>query len=248
MRALTTARPTASRAGAVTPITGRAATAPGLPYRHTIISTGTDRSDRWVTSGCLWTSPDPVNARGWHWCGSGRYVCSRPRPPQGREGDPAFPAGHPREAGREGCQCNGGRSDLRARPKGFTAPPYRPGVRLRPGGRIRARPRRRAGQDLQGRGYVLRAVGICAPGGPESEQDGEDAPPRGDPALPRRQRNDSPGEGQGIGIVARNRSAALQTPEGRSMKTSRLGLAAGPSHSLSRTHARQVTIPQPNKQ
>ena len=33
------------------------ATAPGLPYRHTIISTnGTDRSDRWVTSGCLWTS------------------------------------------------------------------------------------------------------------------------------------------------------------------------------------------------
>ena len=39
MRALTPARPTASRAGAVTPITGRAATAPGLPYRHTIIST-----------------------------------------------------------------------------------------------------------------------------------------------------------------------------------------------------------------
>ena len=58
----------------------------------------------------------------------------------------------------------------------------------------------------------------------------------------------SPGEGQGIGIVARNRSAALRTPEGRSMKTSRLGLAAGPSHSPSRTHARQVTIPQPNKQ
>jgi Uncharacterized conserved protein, contains double-stranded beta-helix domain len=57
-----------------------------------------------------------------------------------------------------------------------------------------------------------------------------------------------PGEGQGIGIVARNRSAALRTPEGRSMKTSRLGLAAGPSHSPSRTHARQVTIPQPNKQ
>ena len=54
--ALTPARPTASSAGAVTPITGRAATAPGLPYRHTIISTGTDRSDRWVTSGCLWTS------------------------------------------------------------------------------------------------------------------------------------------------------------------------------------------------
>ena len=44
------------RAGAVTPITGGAVTAPGLPYRHTIISTGTDRSDRWVTSGCLWTS------------------------------------------------------------------------------------------------------------------------------------------------------------------------------------------------
>jgi hypothetical protein len=42
---------------AVTPITMRAATAPGLPYRHTIISTsGTGRSDRWVTSGCLWTS------------------------------------------------------------------------------------------------------------------------------------------------------------------------------------------------
>ena len=30
------------------------------------------------------------------------------------------------------------------------------------------------------------------------------------------QRNDSPGEGQGIGIVARNRSAALRTPEGQS--------------------------------
>ena len=58
----------------------------------------------------------------------------------------------------------------------------------------------------------------------------------------------SSGEGQGIGIVARNRSAALRTPVGRSMKTSRLGLAAGPSHSPSRTHARQVTIPQPNKQ
>src|SRR5215467_4985961 len=52
MRALTPALPTASSAGAVTPITMRAATAPGLPYRHTIISTnGTDRSDRWVTSG-----------------------------------------------------------------------------------------------------------------------------------------------------------------------------------------------------
>src|SRR5262245_14695470 len=51
MRALTPARPTASRAGAVTPITGRAATAPGLPYRHTISTNGTDRSDRWVTSG-----------------------------------------------------------------------------------------------------------------------------------------------------------------------------------------------------
>src|SRR3954470_16441014 len=45
----------ASSAGAVTLITGRAATAPGLPYRHTLISTRTDRSDRWVTSGCLWT-------------------------------------------------------------------------------------------------------------------------------------------------------------------------------------------------
>jgi len=56
MGALTPARPTASSAGAVTPITGRAATAPGLPCRHTLISTGTDRSDRWVTSGCLWTS------------------------------------------------------------------------------------------------------------------------------------------------------------------------------------------------
>src|SRR5262245_54535027 len=52
MRALTPAGPTASRAGAVTPITGRAATAPGLPYRHNLISAnGTDRSDRWVTSG-----------------------------------------------------------------------------------------------------------------------------------------------------------------------------------------------------
>src|SRR4051794_26062849 len=52
MAALTPALPAASRAGAVTPITGRAATAPGLPCRHTIISTtGTDRSDRWVTSG-----------------------------------------------------------------------------------------------------------------------------------------------------------------------------------------------------
>ena len=57
-----------------------------------------------------------------------------------------------------------------------------------------------------------------------------------------------PEKGKEIGIVARNCSAALRTPEGRSMKTSRLGLAAGPSHSPSRTHARQVTIPQPNKQ
>src|SRR4051794_8197211 len=56
MGALTPARPTASRAGAVTPITGHAATAPGLPYRHTSISTGTDRPDRWVASGCLGTS------------------------------------------------------------------------------------------------------------------------------------------------------------------------------------------------
>src|SRR5215831_17497389 len=63
MGALTPAGPTASRAGAVTPITGRAATAPGLPYRHTLISTGTDRSDRWVTSGCLWTSIDNEVAR-----------------------------------------------------------------------------------------------------------------------------------------------------------------------------------------
>src|SRR6516225_10405376 len=52
MRALTPALPTASSAGAVTPITMRAATGPGLPERQTIISTnGTDRSDRWVTSG-----------------------------------------------------------------------------------------------------------------------------------------------------------------------------------------------------
>src|SRR5215831_8076709 len=62
MRALTPARPTASRAGAVTPITGRAATAPGLPYRHNLISTnGTDKSDRWVTSGsgALSAHPSP---------------------------------------------------------------------------------------------------------------------------------------------------------------------------------------------
>src|SRR5262249_55933383 len=100
---------------------------------------------------------------------------------------------------------------------------------------------------LQGGGYVLGAVGICAPGGPESEWQDQDPPPRGDPASSRRQRGHGPGEGQGIGIVARNRSAALRTPEGRSMKTSRLGLAAGPSHSPSRTHARQVTIPPPNR-
>src|SRR5262249_13747604 len=137
---------------------------------------------------------------------------------------------------------DGGRSDLRAWPTGFTAPPYWPGVRPRPGGRLLARPRRRAGQEIQGRGYVLRAVGICAPGRPESEWRDQGPPPRGDPAPPRRQRNDSPGEEQGIGIVARNRSAALRTPEGRSMKTSRLGLAAGPSHSPSRTHARQAVV------
>src|SRR5262249_21502391 len=112
------------------------------------------------------------------------------------EGYSAFPAGHHREAGREGCHGDGGRSDLQARPKGSPPPPYRPGVRLRPGGRIGARPRRRAGQEIQGRGYVLRAVGIYAPGGPESEQDGEDAPPRGDPAPPRRQRGHDPGKGE----------------------------------------------------
>src|SRR5262249_61901347 len=93
-------------------------------------------------------------------------------------------------------------------------------------GTMPPRPRGRAGQDLQGWGYVLRAVGICAPGGPESEWQDQDPPPRGDPAPPRRQRGHGPGEGQGIGIVARNHSAALRTPEGRSMKTSRLGLAA----------------------
>src|SRR5262245_16759986 len=79
MRALTPARPTASSAGAVTPITGRAATAPGLPYRHTIISTGTDRSDRWVTSGCLWArDPSSTSVRSTHrsskpW-GTARYA------------------------------------------------------------------------------------------------------------------------------------------------------------------------------
>ena len=46
----------------------------------------------------------------------------------------------------------------------------------------------------------------------------------------------------------KGKTIILVRPEGRSMKTSRLGLAAGPSHSPSRTHARQVTIPQPNKQ
>src|SRR3954454_14623587 len=51
MGVLTPARPTASRAGAVTPITGHAATSPGLPFRHTLISTRTHRSGRWVTSG-----------------------------------------------------------------------------------------------------------------------------------------------------------------------------------------------------
>src|SRR5262245_45779941 len=38
MGALTPARPMASSAGAVTSITGRAATAPGLPYRHTVLT------------------------------------------------------------------------------------------------------------------------------------------------------------------------------------------------------------------
>src|SRR5262249_36860005 len=41
-------------------------------------------------------------------------------------------------------------------------------------------------QDLQGRGHVLRTVGVCAQGGPEPEQEGEDAPPGGDPAPPPR--------------------------------------------------------------
>ena len=40
------------------------------------------------------------------------------------------------------------------------------------------------------------------------------SPPRGDPAPRRRQRNDRPGEGQGIGIVPPNRSAALRFPKG----------------------------------
>src|SRR5436305_9708297 len=56
MGVLTPARPTASRAGAVTPITGHAATAPGLPFRHTLISTRTDRSDRWVAAAYSRTS------------------------------------------------------------------------------------------------------------------------------------------------------------------------------------------------
>ena len=36
--------------------------------------------------------------------------------------------------------------------------------------------------------------------------------------------------------MGRNRSAALRTPEARSMKSIRLRAPAGPSHSLSRTH------------
>ena len=55
--------------------------------------------------------------------------------------------------------------------------------------------------------------GCCAPGGPEPERQDQDPPPGGDPAPPRRQGSDGPGEGQGVGIVGRNRSAA-STPEG----------------------------------
>src|SRR4029453_11569578 len=55
--------------------------------------------------------------------------------PTDREGpgevDTAVPAGHHREAGREGRKCDGARSDLRARPEGFAASQHRPGVRLR---------------------------------------------------------------------------------------------------------------------
>src|SRR5262249_36139942 len=102
--------------------------------------------------------------------------------------------------------------------------------------------------NLQGRRHVLRTDGESAPGGPEPERQ-DPVPPRGgDPAPPRYQGSDEPGRTQGIGFVGRNRSAALQAPDGRAMKTIRLGPTAGPSHSASRRHAKQVTTPEPKKQ
>jgi hypothetical protein len=80
-------------------------------------------------------------------------------------------------------------------------------VRLRPGGRIRARHRRPAGQDLQGRRNVLRTVGVYAPGGPEPERQDQDPPARRDPALPSRQGSDGPGKKQKVEIAGLSRSS-----------------------------------------
>src|SRR5262245_10995545 len=92
-------------------------------------------------------------------------------------------------------------SNHRARPERFGASSRRPRGRLRPGRRIRARPRRRADQDLQGWRDVLRTVGVRAPGGPKPERQDQDPPPGGDPAPSRRQTSDGSGEGQGVAPV-----------------------------------------------
>ena len=85
--------------------------------------------------------PDPVNARGWHRCGSGRYVCGRPRPPRGREGDTTAQRDIVEKLDGKAAKCDGVLEvTLGTRPGGYAAPPRRPGVRLRPGGRVRARP------------------------------------------------------------------------------------------------------------
>src|SRR4051812_19525909 len=59
------------------------------------------------------------------------------------QSDRPLAAGHPREIGREGRQGDGGGGGDRTRRAGPSAPPRRPGVRVRPGRRVRARPRRR---------------------------------------------------------------------------------------------------------
>ena len=127
----------------------------------------------------------------------GRRADAGPACRDGRgQGDSALPAGHRREIGREGRQGDSGGGGDRTRRAGPSAPPHRPGVRVRPGRRVRARPQRRPRHDLQGRGHVLRAVRVRPPGDEEPEREGEDTPPRGDPPPPRHRKGHGPGGGR----------------------------------------------------
>ena len=118
-----------------------------------------------------------------------------------------------------------------------SAPPRRAGVRVRPGRRVRARPRRRPRHDLQGRGHVLRAVRVRPPGDEEPEREAEDAPPRGDPAPPRRREGHGPGGGREERLTGRLPGTAPRTRQaaagGRTSRASMAGRCPRPCRSPS---------------